>query len=365
MVSEMMSLDPNAEFVFYAPRPVDIALPSGQWRLRTESGALGRFVNLWAQVQLPRWTAEDRLDAFWGQNNVLPLRLSRRFFRLLTVHDLVPFVCPRTLRLESALTRKYYLLKACRAADAVIADSEATARDIVRLLGVSRDRVRTVYFGVHGRFQPIPKDAARKVTARKYGLPRDYLLTVGTIEPRKDHVVLLRALRMIPNAPMLVIAGGVGWKSAAIVREISAMEKAGRVRHLGWVDDADLPHLYSAAALLVFPSSYEGFGLPLLEAMACGCPTLSTWSSSLPEVGGGAARYFRTGDSADLALKLKGLLADERQRATMAADGLMRAKRFTFRKAAQEILDILRTGVAEFHRDLQGSVARHATVLPR
>ena len=350
MVAEMLSLDRSAEFVFYAPRPVDIALPQGRWRLRTESGPSRRFVNPWVQTRIPGWAAEDGLDVFWGQNNVLPLHLRRPCFRLLTVHDLAPFVCPGTLRLRSALVRKFYLAKACRAADAVVADSDATARDIVRLLGIRRDKVKRVYFGVNSRFQPVPAVPARDIAGRKYGLPDDYLLTVGTIEPRKHHTVLLRALRLLPSAPLLAIIGGVGWKAESIMREITVMERAGRVRHLGWVDDSDLPALYSAAKMLVLTSSYEGFGLPVLEAMSCGCPVLCSWSSSLPEVGGDAARYFRTGDSEDLASKLVALLSDERQLVAMAAAGLVRAKQFSFRQAAQEVLGIMRAGAARLWR---------------
>jgi glycosyltransferase involved in cell wall biosynthesis len=350
MVAEMLALDPSVEFVFYAPRPVEIALPQGRWRLRTESGLRGRFVNPWVQTRIPGWAAEDGLDVFWGQNNVLPLRLRRRCFRLLTVHDLAPFVCPKTLRFESALTRRYYSAMACRAADAVVADSDATARDIVRLLGIRRDKVTRVYFGVSGNFQPVPTVPARDVAAGKYGLPNDYLLTVGTIEPRKHHTVLLHALRLLQSAPLLAIIGGVGWKAESIMREITVMERAGRVRYLGWVDDSDLPALYSAAKMLVLPSSYEGFGLPVLEAMSCGCPVLCSWSSSLPEVGGDAARYFRVGDSEDTARKLKELLIDEKQRAAMAAAGLVRAKQFSFRQAAQKVLDIMSAGAAQLRR---------------
>jgi glycosyltransferase involved in cell wall biosynthesis len=303
MVSEMMSLDPDVDFVFYAPRLAHITLPAGRWRLREGSGFRGRYVNLWVQRQIPEWAAEDKLDVFWGQNNEIPLHLRRRCFRLLTVHDLAPLVCPQTMGLRSVLARRFYMARACRAADAVVADSDATARHVVQLLGVKRTKVARVYLGIDSRFQPVPTVAARDVAARKYGLPNDYLLTVGTIEPRKHHTVLLRALRLVPSAPLVAVIGRVGWKAESIMREITAMEKAGRVRHMGWIDDPDLPALYSAAKMLVLPSSYEGFGLPVLEAMACGCPVLCSWSSSLPEVGGNAARYFRVGDSEGSALR--------------------------------------------------------------
>jgi glycosyltransferase involved in cell wall biosynthesis len=345
MISEMMSLDPATEFVFYAPRHADISLANGRWRLREGSGSLSAISNLWVQAQVPKWIADDRLDVFWGQNHMLPLRLRGPCFRLLTVHDVAPFACPSTLKLRSMLTRRFFSIRACRAADVVVADSDATARSLVRVLGVNQAKVKRVYLGVDERFRPVPLPTAQEVAMGKYRLPADYLLTVGTIEPRKDHVVLLRALGLIPDAPRLAIVGRVGWKSAGIMEQIVVMEKMGRVSHLDQVDDCDLPSLYSAAKALVFPSSYEGFGLPVLEAMACGCPVLCSWSSSLPEVGGAAVRYFRTGDSGDLARNLLILLRDEEQMSAMSAAGLVQAKRFSFRRAAEEILRIIRHGI--------------------
>ncbi len=346
MVSEMLSLDPAVEFLFYAPRRADISLAPGRWRLREGTGPTSAISNLWIQTQVPKWIAEDRLAVFWGQNHMLPLNLRRPCFRLLTVHDVAPFACPNTLKFRSMLTRRFFSARACRVADVVVADSDATARSLVRVLGVSQEKVRRVYLGSDERFRPVPLLAAQQVAMGKYRLPADYLLAVGTIEPRKDHRILLNALRLVPNAPPLAIVGRVGWKAADIVNQIVTMEKMGRASHLNHVDDSDLPALYSAAKVLIMPSSYEGFGLPVLEAMACGCPVLCSWSSSLPEVGGDAVRYFRTGDSRDLACKLSILLSDQRQLAAMSTAGLARARQFSFRRAAEEMLQIIRSGVA-------------------
>ncbi|MBN2464190.1 glycosyltransferase family 4 protein [candidate division WOR-3 bacterium] len=342
MVSEMTALDGDAQFIFYTPRPVEVALPGGNCRVRSGTGLLG--LNLWMQGCVPEWVAEDRLHVFWGQNQAIPLILRHRCFRLLTVHDLAPFVIPQTLRFHSALAHRFLLARACHVADKVITDSDATAKAVIRLVGVRPDRVARVYLGAEARFRPVPRSVAYELATRKYGLPEDYLLTIGTVEPRKNHAVLLHALRMTKCAPVLAIVGGIGWKSEPIVAEIAAMEKAGRVRYLGWVDDDDLPYLYSAAKLFVLPSIYEGFGLPVLEAMACGCPVLCSWSSSLPEVGGTAVSYCSAGSSVDLARKLDALLSDEPRRTAMSAAGLSRAKRFDLTHSAGQVLDIMRRG---------------------
>ena len=184
----------------------------------------------------------------------------------------------------------------------------------------------------------------------EFGLARDYVLFVSTIEPRKDHLTLLRAIARVPHAPLLVLAGGVGWRCNSILREIRVAEDAGRVKYVGRVDDDWLPALYSAATISVYPSVDEGFGLPVLEAMSCGCPVLCSDSSSLPEVGGDAACYFRTGDSEDLARRLTELLGDGDRLDAMSAAGLNQANRFSFRSAAEEILGIIRRGVAPSRR---------------
>jgi glycosyltransferase involved in cell wall biosynthesis len=234
-----------------------------------------------------------------------------------------------------------------RAADVVIADSRATANLAHRYLGVRKNCLRVVHAAAQSGFHPVPKEEASVAVAGRFGLPRDYLLAVGTIEPRKDHLTLLRALAAVPGAPLLVLVGGIGWKVKPILAQIRVQEKAGRVRYLGRVDDEWLPALYSAAGLSVYPSLYEGFGLPVLEAMACGCPVLCSDSSSLPEVGGNAAAYFRTGDDSDLARKLRSLLFDEERLTVMSAAGSARARHFSFHRAAQEVLVILRQGVSQ------------------
>jgi glycosyltransferase involved in cell wall biosynthesis len=345
MISEMLSLEPRVEFVLYTPRHAEVQLAPGRWRLREGAGPAGAISNWWIQQQVPNWMVEDNLAAFWGQNHMLPLRLRQPCFRLLTVHDVAPFACPSTLNFRSMLIRRFFSTRACRAADMVVADSEATARALARVTGVSPRKITRVYLGADDAFHRVPLPVAQQVTIGKYCLPADYLLTVGTIEPRKHHTVLLSALSQMPNAPPLAIVGRVGWKATDIMKRIAAMEKMGRVRHLDRVDDQDLPALYSAAKLLVLPSSYEGFGLPVLEAMACGCPVLCSWSSSLPEVGGDAARYFSTGDSTDLARGLSALLSDDAQRAAMSAAGLARQRLFSFRRAAEEVLQIIQSGV--------------------
>jgi glycosyltransferase involved in cell wall biosynthesis len=148
---------------------------------------------------------------------------------------------------------------------------------------------------------------------------------------------------------LLVLAGGVGWRCRSIVEQIRAQEDGGRVRYLGRVEDESLVALYNAARLSVYPSLYEGFGLPVLESMACGCPVLCSDSSSLPEVGGDSARYFRTGDDVSLCAELRRLLGSQSELESMSKSGLARAGMFSFRRAAEQLLDVIRGGVKRLH----------------
>ena len=347
IVSHMLTLSPDVEFTFYSPRRIVLRLPSDRCRLRVGSGLCGKSANIWLQRRLPTWLAEDHIDVFWGQNHLLPLRLRRPCFRLLTVHDLTAVLFPSTMPFRSGMAARLLMRNAVRAADSVVAVSRATAHSVVKQLGVDCSRVTVVYQGVDATFVPVPKANATELVADKYGLPPKYLLCVGTIEPRKDHAVLLRALESVPEAPLLVIVGGVGWRCRETVRLIRASEAAGRVRHLGWVGDSDLAALYSAAMVMVYPSFYEGFGLPVLEAMACGCPVLCSWSSSLPEVGGDTVRYFRPRDSADLARRLRELVDDPEALAEMSVRGRTRAGEFSNKAAAERMLVMMRGAICQ------------------
>ena len=349
MLEEMQAADPSIEFLLYSPWPIDVPMRKGNWHLRIASGRLARRPSLWVQTKLPGMLAADKVDAFWGQPTNLPIRIKRACFRILTIHDLVPYVRPESMRLRSLLRMRLILGPVARAADALVADSEATAASACRYLGIRRERVSIVYAAAQSVFRQIPRGEAGAAVAERFGLSGGYVLCVSTIEPRKDHLTLLRAMESMSGAPLLVLAGGVGWRCRSIVEQIRAQEDGGRVRYLGRVEDESLVALYNAARLSVYPSLYEGFGLPVLESMACGCPVLCSDSSSLPEVGGDSARYFRTGDDVSLCAELRRLLGSQSELESMSKSGLARAGMFSFRRAAEQLLDVIRGGVKRLH----------------
>jgi len=350
MLNEMVVLAPEDDFLIYAPMPVEIPLPpAANWRLRVVKSVLSQRPTLWTQIVLPKALAADGIDVFWAQPTYLPLAMASKCFRVLTVHDLVPYVAPWSMELRCLLQMRLRLGRIARAAELVVCVSDATAKLAQRYLKLNPEKIKVIKEAAAPVFYPIELSEAKRWVAERFGLDDDYIIFVSTIEPRKDHLLLLKALVMVPDAPLLVLVGGIGWRCGRILKEIKRFEKQGRVRYLGRVDDEQLRLLYSGARLAVYPSRYEGFGLPVLEAMACGCPVLASDSSSLPEVGGEAADYFRTGDAFDLARKLRDLLNDGERLRLMARQGVQRARQFSFRKSAKEFLEIIKKEVTEFY----------------
>jgi glycosyltransferase involved in cell wall biosynthesis len=230
-------------------------------------------------------------------------------------------------------------------ADRVLADSIHTRSDIVSHFGVSPDKIEVLYSGFAARFRPEPEPGEWQRLQSRYGIDdRPYVLSVGTLQPRKNYVRLIRAFSALRPEAMkpgtqLVIAGGWGWLYDDILA--AAEEHGERVRILGFVDEADLPALYRSAALFAFPSLYEGFGLPVLEAMACGVPVVCSNASSLPEVAGDAALLVDPVDTDGLAGAMGRVLEDGELREEMIARGLVQAARFTWDGAARQLMAVL------------------------
>jgi glycosyltransferase involved in cell wall biosynthesis len=287
--------------------------------------------------------AADRADVIWGQNYFVPVQLARRSRCVITLHDLTAVLFPQTMGRWNRLSSRLLLQRAVDAADVVLTVSRATARLAARLVPRAGPKLRVVYPGLGDGLARLGDDEAAAVVRSAYGLEPGYILSVGTIEPRKDYPTLLKAYDRLSDPPPLVIVGNVGWKSGRPMRQIRLRQATGHIRHIVGASDGVLSALYGAARLLVCPSIYEGFGSPVVEAMACGCPVLCSWTSSLPEVGGRAARYFRPRDVEDLRAKMAELLRNPQALDTMRAAGFEQARRFSYREAATKVLDVFWT----------------------
>ncbi|MGQ9501096.1 MAG: glycosyltransferase family 4 protein [Anaerolineae bacterium] len=273
---------------------------------------------------------------------LLPLR---RIPTVLTVHDLIFRLFP-----EHHKRLNFWYLNAtmplyCRRADAIIAVSEATRHDLMRLYGVPAEKITVIHEAAAPHFKPATPERIAAVRER-YGLPEHYILRVGTIEPRKNLERLLDALQLLQHYDStirLVVVGSKGWLYDRFFKKLHGSGLRHAVVLTGYVRDTDLPAIYSGATLLVEPSLYEGFGLPLLEAMACGTPVVCSNTSSLPEVAGDAACYFDPRDSAAMAEAIGEVWRDGSLRDTMRHNGLTRAAQFSWERTAQETLTVYRT----------------------
>jgi len=279
---------------------------------------------------------------------------------VLTVHDLIFLLFPEYhLPLNRWFLNRFMPLF-IRRADAIIAISQCTKDDLIRHYGVPSEKVTVIYEGVDSRFHPVTDpDVLGRVRAR-YGLPEHYILYVGTIEPRKNLTALLEAFvalrkqasnrqpatsnqRLEAGSWKLVIAGKRGWLYEGFFRRLRELGLEGEVILLGFVPDEDLPALYSAAELFVFPSLYEGFGLPVLEAMACGTPVIASNASSLPEVVGEAGILIDPHDVGGLVKAMGRVLMDGGKRREMREKGLQQAARFSWERTAAMTLGVYRS----------------------
>ena len=352
LIYALIKADKENEYHLFSARqpavlPVPDPVPAGE-NIRYHQAPLNErwLYRLWYRLRLPLpvQLLTGSLDLFHSPDFVLP-PVRGGIPTILTVHDLSFVHFPDTF--TPALVN--YLNKvvpwSVERATHILADSQATKDDLMNIWQVGAEKVTVLYSGVSGRFRPVTDKKQLAAVRKKYGLGSEpFLVSVSTLQPRKNFQMLIRAFKPVAEQQPhnLVIAGGKGWLYEEMLAEVEKQGLAGRVKFIGFVADSDLPALYSEASLMVFPSLYEGFGLPLLEAMACGVPVLSSNSSCLPEVVGEAAVQLSPTDQEAWSQMMNGLLADSGRRARMVAAGFLQARKFTWKKAAVQLLGIYR-----------------------
>lgn len=300
------------------------------------------MARLWQRVRLPlpaEWIT-GRVDVFYSPDFVLP-PLQRRTRALLTVHDLSFLRHPETFPPKLGAYLKQAVPRSIARADHILADSEATRRDLLDLLNVPQAKVTTLYGGVAARFNPQANTGERARLQARYGVgARPYVLAVGTVQPRKNYVRLMEACDpLAAQRPLdLVIVGRPAWLAEPI---LAAAEQRPYVHLMGFFADADLPALYRQAKVLAFPSVYEGFGFPPLEAMACGTPVVASTASSVPEVVGDAGLLVAPLDVPAWTAALAQTLDDQALRVHLRQAGLARAATFTWARTARAWLSIV------------------------
>jgi glycosyltransferase involved in cell wall biosynthesis len=294
----------------------------------------------WEQTLLPLRLRQERIDVYHGPTFVTPF--VKTCAQVVTIHDMTFHTMPQRHTFAKQLYFRNVIPAAIRRSDMAIAVSESTKRDILRLVKTDADKIAVVHLGVNARFLSSNGIEELAAVRMKYGIPRQFILFVGLIEPRKNLPGLVEAYQAVcSTSPYdLVLAGSLGWDYAALLKKIADSPVRHQIHMPGYIADADLPALYRAAAVFVYPSFYEGFGLPVLEAMASGTPVISSATSSLPELVGNAGILVEPSDTNDLASALSRVMEDGSLRQRMSEDGIERAKLFTWQKTASETLDV-------------------------
>jgi glycosyltransferase involved in cell wall biosynthesis len=300
----------------------------------------------WEQAVLPVLTRTHALDILHSPHHTTPM-LPVHCPRVVTVHDITFSLFPQ----RYGAVRRLYMQAATslshRVADAIIVPSESVREDLCRHFGARRDRVHVVYEGSRFRAQCDPTRTGEIRARYSRGIP--YILNVGSLEPGKNQVTLVRAFKQLRDSGYphnLVIAGQAAWKYAPLLSTIDRLELRDCVMLPGYVPDEDLPALYASADVFAFPSMYEGFGLPVVEAMACGAPVVCSDRPAMPEIANGAALLVDPEDVGELAAALETVLKCDDVREKYRAAGLARATQFTWEQAARETMAVYR-GVIE------------------
>lgn len=297
-----------------------------------------QLAKLWfEQVSVPRAAHAIGAELLHVPYFAPPLR--SRVPVVATVHDLIPMVLPAYR--GSTLVRGYTALVAQAAGNArmILADSDASRQDILRLLKVPAERVKTVYLATDAKYRPQAAPEIERIR-QKYELPEQFVLYLGGFDVRKNVPLLIQATAQSQQTWKVVIAGKLPATDSDFFphpqRIVQALNLQERIQFTGWIDEGDKPALLAAASLFCFPSAYEGFGLPILEAMACGTTTVTTHSSSLPELAGDGAALVPPNDVSALQETIDALMANAPSRVKLAERGLQQAARFSWERCADE-----------------------------
>jgi glycosyltransferase involved in cell wall biosynthesis len=297
----------------------------------------------WEQMFLPHYISRDKLDVFHSPHYTIPLRSKAP--TVSTFHDMTFFSHPEVHEKSKVLFFRQMIPLAAERADAIIAVSQSTKKDMVRFLDLPESKIHVVYEGIDSEeYRPLAQDERMDNIKRQYKLPEEFVLFVGTLEPRKNIDGAIRAFKQVTEETGkkfgLVVTGGKGWNYHSIFNLVQELDIEDDVRFTGYVPEEDLPYLFNAATVFAYPSFYEGFGIPPLEAMACGTPVVASNVSSVPEVVGDAGLLVDPSKDEEIAGAILRILTDPDLRSELSAKGLERTKLFSWQKAAKETLKI-------------------------
>lgn len=345
LATALAAMDSPIGFAVIGRRP-DAVLDLEDTRVATRKA--GPYL-AWVQTQAMADAKRVNAQLTHFSDGVVPLR--RRLPVILAVHDMSVVTMPRA-HPRRRWARLPLVMLSPRLARRVIVPSIATADEVMRVCGVSSRRIVVSPYASHRQLGPASPDEIDRVTRRHALAPGSFVLAVGTVEPRKNHLRLIKAFEVavkmhaIPDSVELAIAGNLGWKFSDVLGAIEESPVRDRIRVLGFVDDEDLAGLMSGAMCVAYVSIYEGFGLPIVEALACGASTLISNVSSMPEVGGDAALYVDPFDIQSIAAGLGRAFEIGQDPGPTMERSLKQAAKFSWRRAASEVMDTYATALS-------------------
>ena len=298
----------------------------------------------WEQLKLPALLREKRIDVFHSPANVLPERLPHSCAGVVTLHDLAFLRYPHVLTRSKRVYHRTFSMRSLQRATMIIANSNSTKQDAIELAGIPANHIRTVYPCIDARFSNVVHDEDIQSFRQAHGLTMGYLLYLGTLEPRKNITTLIDAYAQLRSSygreEKLVLAGGKGWLYDSIFQKVQELGLESEVIFPGFVSDAEQLLWYHSASVFVYPSLYEGFGMPVTEALACGVPVVTSNVSSLPEAGATLALTVDPHDTKAMAGTINQALTDEvvRQRCRTQANSM--AQQFSARTMAEQTIAV-------------------------
>ena len=338
LLQAIQELDQENHYYLISNGAIHFEVASPRWEKLEGRLPQRKIGALWMQVFVPCLASTLKLDLFWGPRHQLPLFMSKEIKTVLTVHDIVHLLFPRTMSLPNLVAERLLMQRSIRRADYVMADSISTASGIQEHYQIRPTKIGVVYPGapaISGRRQDNVADDEE--------FPGKYFLFVGTLEPRKNLRAILGAFALLDTEREhvnLVVVGNIGWKTKDVMSLLKTHRHRFRIHFPGYVDADHLSFIYRNALCLLYPSLYEGFGFPILEAMAHGVPVITSNVSSMPEVAGDAALLVDPNDVEGLAGAMNKILMNGDIRNIMIAKGYERVRKFSWKRCAEETLGI-------------------------
>ena len=338
LVKELSLIDSNNQYYLYLRKDIALNLPSN-FKKR-----IIRFPNFLWHLAVSIDLLFVKSDFYFAPTSYIVSALKLFTPTIIVIHDLVSFIMPAKHNKKARILEKLFMGISCKRAKYVIAVSENTKKDLIKIFKIKSNKIIVIPEAPESRFHLVEDQNMIKKVLNKYDLPANFILSVGTLEPRKNLVRLIEAYRDLLNAGLtkhtLVIVGKKGWYFEEIFTKVKQLKLEKNIIFTGYIDDMDIHFLYNAASCFVYPSLYEGFGLPVLEAMSCGCPVITSDNSSLPEVAGGAAILINPNSSSEIKDKLYLVLSNVSLREKMRQAGLDRAKMFSWAHTAKKSLEV-------------------------